>query len=259
MSAKIRALIVDDEPPARAEVRRLLETQSDIEIVGECSDGRGAIARIRADAPDVVVLDIQMPQVNGFGVVQAIGAEEMPLVIFATAYEEYALRAFEAHALDYLLKPYDEDRLFAALDRARSQLQRREPGEDVRLQALEAFLGERTQRHYPEVFAIRSGERYQIVRVADIRWIEAEGSYVRLHLTVGERLMRQSIGTLDESLLDPGQFLRIHRSAIVNVSRITAVEPVSRAEYAVILDGGTRVTCSRGYRDQLRDRVFFSG
>ena len=256
---KIRVLIVDDEPPARAEIRRLLETQPDVEVVGECSDGAQAIARIRAEAPDLVFLDIQMPEVNGFGVVRAMGAETMPLVIFATAYEEYALRAFEAHALDYLLKPYEDERLFAALDRARAQLQRADPPADVRLQALEAFLGEGKSPAYPEVFAIKAGEQYQIVRVADIRWVEADGSYVRLHLAKENRLMRQSIGNMEENLLDPQRFLRIHRSAIVNLSRIAAVESISRAEYSVVLDDGTHVTCSRGYRDQLRERVFFSG
>ena len=257
MTDKLRVLIVDDEPPARAEVRRLLETQPDVEIVGECADGARAIARIQADAPDLVILDIQMPEVTGFGVLRAIGAEAMPMVIFITAYEEYALRAFEAHALDYLLKPYDEERLFAALDRARRQLHASAPKEDVRLHALQSFLQDPAA--YPDVLAIRAGERYQIVRVADIRWIEAEGSYVRLHLLQGDRLMRQSIGDLEERLLDPKQFLRIHRSAIVNLTRITAVEPISRAEYDVILDDGARVTCSRGYRNQLRERVFFSG
>ncbi len=259
MRDTIRALIVDDEPPARAEVRRLLEGQPDVEIVGECSDGAQAIARIRADAPDLVFLDIQMPEVSGFGVVQAIGAEAMPLVVFVTAYEEHALRAFEAHALDYLLKPYEEERLLAALDRARRQLRSAGRSEDVRLHALQDFLQDAGRDAYPEVFAVRAGERYQVVRVAEIRWVEAEGSYVRLHLLHGDRLMRQSIGDMEEKLLDPKQFLRIHRSAIVNLSRIAAVEPVSRAEYEVILDDGARVPCSRGYRGQLRERVFFSG
>lgn len=259
MSAPIRVLIVDDEPPARAEVRRLLATQPDVEVVGECGDGAAAVARIRADAPDLVFLDIQMPGVTGFGVIREIGAEAMPPVIFVTAYEEYALRAFEAHALDYLLKPYDEERLLDALDHARRRLHRTEPADDVRLHAFEAFLRQDGRRTYPEVFAVRAGERYQVVRVEEIRWVEAEGSYVRLHLTGGDRLMRQSISGMEETLLDPRHFLRIHRSAIVNLSRIVAVEPVSRAEYAVILDDGSRVTCSRGYRDVLRERVFFSG
>ena len=258
MTPKLRVLIVDDEPPARAEVRRILQTQPDVEIVGECTDGAQAIARIQADAPDLVFLDIQMPEVTGFGVLRALGAEAMPLVVFVTAYEEYALRAFEAHALDYLLKPYDEERLLAALDRARAHL-RAAPRDDERLHALQSFLQDGAHPTYPEVLAIRAGERYQIVRVSEIRWIEAEGSYVRLHLLQGDRLMRQSIGDLEERLLDPKHFLRIHRSAIVNLSRITAVEPVSRAEYEVILDDGSRVPCSRGYRNQLRERVFFSG
>jgi two-component system LytT family response regulator len=257
--SRMRVLIVDDEPPARAEVRRLLETVPDVEILGECGSGAQAITSIRESAPDVVFLDIQMPEVSGFGVLQAIGADAMPLVIFITAYEEHALRAFEAHALDYLLKPYDEERLFAAVERARRQLRAAEPREDVRLHALEAFLQDARGATYPEVFAIRAGERYQVVRVADIRWIEAEGSYVRLHLLQGDRLMRQSIGDLESTLLDPARFVRIHRSAIVNLSCIAAVEPLSRAEYTVILDDGTEVTCSRGYRNQLREKVFFSG
>jgi two-component system, LytTR family, response regulator len=258
MTRRIRALIVDDEPPARAEVRRLLATQPDIDIVGECGNGAEAIQRIRADAPDLVLLDIQMPEVNGFGVVHAIGAAAMPAVIFITAYEEYAVRAFEAHALDYLLKPYEDDRLYAALDRARHQISQ-QAAEDVRLQALEEFVTGRGPTAFPELFAIRAGDEYRIVRVADIRWIEAEGSYVRLHLSGESQLMRQSITRLDETLLDPAIFLRIHRSAIVQIARIVAVEPISRSEYSVILDDGTHVTCSRGYRRRLRQRVFFSG
>jgi two-component system, LytTR family, response regulator len=258
MTSRIRALIVDDEPPARAEVRRLLATQPDIDIVGECGNGAEAIQRIRADAPDLVLLDIQMPEVNGFGVVHAIGAAAMPAVIFVTAYEEYAVRAFEAHALDYLLKPYDEDRLYAALDRARNQIAQQATG-DVRLQALESFVTAPRPTTFPELFAIRAGEEYRVVRVADIRWIEAEGSYVRLHLPGASHLMRQSITRMDETLLDPAVFLRIHRSAIVQIARIIAVEPISRSEYSVILDDGTHVTCSRGFRSRLREHVFFSG
>jgi two-component system LytT family response regulator len=259
VSDRIRVLIVDDEPPARAEVRRLLQTQPDVEIVGECASGAQAIARIQADKPDLIFLDIQMPEVTGFGVLQAIGPEGMPLVVFITAYEEHALRAFEAHALDYLLKPYEDERLFAALDRARTRLRAAGQKDDGRLQVLQEYLAEARGGTYPEVFAIRVGERYQVVRVSDIRWIEAEGSYVRLHLVEGDRLMRQSIGDLEEMLLDPAKFIRIHRSAIVSLARIVAVEPLSRAEYTVILDNGDRVPCSRGYRNQLREKVFFSG
>lgn len=258
MSKLIRALIVDDEPPARAEVRRLLGTQPDVEVVGECTNGTQAIEHIRAHAPDVVFLDVQMPEVSGFGVVQAIGPDVMPLVIFVTAYEEHALRAFDAHALDYLLKPYEEERFFAALDRARRQLRSVGPRHDERMHALADFLLRSSAGSYPESFAIREREQYHLVRVADIRWIEAEGSYVRLHLQKGNRLMRHSMGALEETLLNPQHFLRVHRSAIVNLSRISAVEPVSRTEYEVILDDGARVPCSRGYRNQLRERVFFS-
>jgi two-component system LytT family response regulator len=257
--SKIRVLIVDDEPPARARLRLLLEKESDVEVVGECSDGIQAIGRIQTDAPDLVFLDIQMPGANGFSVVQHIGADAMPMVIFATAYEGYALRAFEAHALDYLLKPYEDERFHAALDRAREQLQRAAPETDVRLSTLEAFLGGAERRAFPDVFAIRAGDHYQIVRVADIRWIQAEGSYVRLHLVKGDRLMRHSIRNMEQNLLDPQHFLRIHRSTIVNLASVVAIEPTARAEYNVVLDDGTRVTCSRGYRDHLRERVFFSG
>jgi two-component system LytT family response regulator len=260
MSGPIRVLVVDDEPPARAEVRRILEAQPDVRVVGECADGARAIERIRADAPDLVFLDVQMPGVNGFGVLRAVGAADMPRVVFVTAYEEYAVRAFEAHALDYVLKPFEEERLLAALDRARHELHAPADDEDdVRLRALESYLSPERAGGYPEVFAIRAGERYQVVRVADVRWIEAEGSYARLHTDAGPRLMRQTLADLAERLLDPRYFLRIHRGAIVNLARIVAVEPVSRAEYDVVLDDGSRVPCSRGYRARLRDRVFFSG
>jgi two-component system LytT family response regulator len=255
----IRAVIVDDEPLARLRVRELLAEAEDVEVIAECANGAAAIQAIEESLPDVLFLDIQMPELDGFDVLQAVGVGRVPVVIFVTAYDQFALRAFEAHALDYLLKPYDEERLYAALDRARRQLQLAGRSEDVRLHALQAFLQDADRDAYPEVFAIRAGERYQVVRVAEIRWIEAEGSYVRLHLVHGDRLMRQSIGDMEEKLLDPKQFLRIHRSAIVNLSRIVAVEPISRAEYEVILDDGARVPCSRGYRNQLRERVFFSG
>lgn len=259
MTMQLRVFIVDDEVAARADVRRLLNMHADVTIAGECDNGATAIEMIRHDTPDLVFLDVQMPQVSGFGVLQALSVDEMPMIIFITAYEEYAVRAFDAHAVDYLLKPYEDERFHTALERARKQLASTADDQNVRLEALQAFARGAVASMYPRVFAVRHLERYEVVRVEDIRWIEAEGTYVRLHLTTGSRLMRQPISAMESSLLDPAQFLRIHRSAIVNVSQIAAVEPISRAEYSVILLDGTRVTCSRGYRQKLRERVFFSG
>ena len=259
MSELIRALVVDDDPLSRGRIRGLLEREDDIEVVGECADGEEAIPRIRDERPDLVFLDVQMPRVDGFGVVQAIGAEHMPVTVFASAYVEFALRAFEAYALDYLLKPFDEERFGRALSRAREAVRARRPAGDPRLEALVQFLRAPARPEYPRLLAVKSGDQYRFVEVEDIDWIEADGNYIRLHVGKQERLVHKTLAEMEEHLLDPARFVRIHRSTIVNLSRIATVEPLFNRELSVALKDGTRLVCSRRFRPRLQERVYFTG
>jgi two-component system LytT family response regulator len=260
MSDLIRTLVVDDDPLSRKRIRGLLEREDDIELIGECADGEEAVPRIRADRPDLVFLDVQMPRVDGFGVVAAIGAEHMPVTVFASAYVEFALRAFEAYALDYLLKPFDEERFGKALARARQAVRSRRPARDPRMEALVQFLQAPVPRpEYPQLLAVKSGDQYRFVEVAEIDWIEADGNYIRLHTGKQERLVHKTLTEMEEHLLDPAKFVRIHRSTIVNLSRIATVEPLFNRELSVALKDGTRLVCSRRYRPKLQERVYFTG
>ncbi len=257
----IRTIIVDDEPPARRRIRALLQGEPDIEVVAECRDGREAIAAVEENAPDLLFLDIQMPEANGFDVVAALGPERMPAVIFVTAYDEYALRAFEVHALDYLLKPFDRERFQTALARARRQVQRqreapggeREVALDQRVLALLESLREPLSR-YLQRFPVKSGGRIRFVDADEISHLEAEGNYVRLHTAERSYLIRDSLGSL-EAKLDPERFLRIHRSTIVQIDRIREMEPLFRGEYLILLEGGARVQSSRRYRAKLHEAL----
>jgi two-component system LytT family response regulator len=260
MTELIRTLVVDDDPLSRSRIRGFLERESDIEVVGECADGAEAIPRIREERPDLVFLDVQMPGVDGFGVVEAIGAERMPVTVFASAYVEFALRAFDAYALDYLLKPFDEERFGRTLERARQATRARHPaGGDPRLEALVRLLQTPARPDYPQLLAVKSGDQYRFVEVADIDWIEADGNYIRLHMGKQERLVHKTLQEMEEHLLDPAKFVRIHRSTIVNLSRIATVEPLFHRELSVALKDGTRLVCSRRYRPRLTDRVYFTG
>ncbi|MDB4950096.1 MAG: yehT 1 [Gemmatimonadetes bacterium] len=257
MSELIRTLLVDDDALSRGRMRSLLERENDIELIGECVDGSEAIPRIRAEKPDLVFLDVQMPRVDGFGVVEAIGAERMPVVIFASAYVEFALRAFEAFALDYLLKPFDEERFRVTLDRARHAALARRSAADPRMSAFVDFLQAPQKPQYPELIAIKTGDQFRFVEVKDIDHIEADGNYARIHIDKSQRLLHKTLTEMEERLLDPARFVRIHRSTIVNLSRIAAVEPLFHGELSVILKDGTRLVCSRRYRPKLQERVYF--
>ncbi|HEY0020243.1 MAG TPA: LytTR family DNA-binding domain-containing protein [Longimicrobium sp.] len=259
MTDVIRTLVVDDDPLSRARIRGFLEREDDVEVVGECADGAEAIPRIRAERPDLVFLDVQMPGVDGFGVVEAIGAERMPVTVFASAYVEFALRAFEACALDYLLKPFDEERFGRTLGRARAAARSRQPAGDPRLDALVQLLRAPARPEYPQLLAVKSGDQYRFVEVGDIDWIEADGNYIRLHVGTQERLVHKTLQEMEEHLLDPARFVRIHRSTIVNLSRIATVEPLFHRELSVALKDGTRLVCSRRYRPRLQERVYFTG
>ncbi len=247
--SKIRTLIVDDEPLARERLRSLLEAETDIELVGECADGHEALAAIRKTEPDLVLLDIQMPELDGFGLVARLDPGSLPAIIFVTAFDRFALRAFEVHALDYLLKPFDADRFHAALERARQWIQRNQRGElDQRLSALLADL--KGTARVQDRIAVKLGNRVVLVRTEDIDWVEAADNYVSLHVGRESHLLRETMNTL-ETRLPTDRFLRISRSTIVNLDRIKELQPLFHGEYAVLLRDGTRLTLSRGHRDKL--------
>jgi two-component system, LytTR family, response regulator len=219
----IRTLIVDDEPLARQRLRRLLEADPDIVILGECGDGQQAVTDLRQLRPDLVFLDVQMPVLDGFGVLQALGGTPLPTVIFVTAHDRYALKAFEVHALDYLLKPFDKARFGAALERAKTQVRQGSAAAlDERLQELLQTVQPR--RSGPERLIVRSSGRIYFVRTEDIDWIEAAANYVRLHVGKEDHLLREGLTALEKKL-DPGRFVRIHRSTIVNLERIQELQP----------------------------------
>jgi two-component system LytT family response regulator len=255
-AAPVRVLIVDDEVAARARIRRVLERMPDLAVVGECATGPEAVAAVPALRPDLLLLDMQMPGLTGLGVVKALGAGAVPLVIFVTAFEEYAVRAFEACALDYILKPFEDDRLVLAVERAKGQLRQRQPGapDDPRMRAFVDYLA-RGAGGPPDVIAVKVGLRFVVVRVDEIDWIAADGNESVLHL--GERtvLVGQTLRDLERHVLDAQRFVRIHRSTLVNVARIAAIEPVGGDELWVVLADGTRLACSRGYRPTLRARI----
>jgi two-component system LytT family response regulator len=266
MTGKIRTLIVDDEPVARARVLSLLREEQDIEVVGECSTGPQAVSVIEATSPDLVFLDVQMPQMDGFALARTLGPG-MPAVVFVTAYDEYALAAFEIHALDYLLKPFSAERFKSALTHARQHLARRQGGGAGRqlptrlpessppvseaARAEPARPGDGTRR---DRLVIKSSGRIYFVRIQDIDWCEASGNYVRLHIGAQTHLVRGTMSHL-ESQLDPAQFVRIHRSAIVNVERIQELRSSFNGEYLITLTDKTRLTLSRGYREGLQARL----
>ncbi len=245
----IRAVIVDDEPLARRRIRSLLVEAEDVEVIAECANGKEAIQAIEESPPDLLFLDIQMPELDGFDVLQAIGVGHVPVVIFVTAYDQFALRAFEAHALDYLLKPFDDERFEAALQRARERIRQQQGGDlDRRLRAmLEEVRGD---RGYLQRLVVPTGHRSVFIRTEEIDWIEAERNYIRLHVGGRAYLLRENLSRI-ESALDPTTFCRIHRSTIVNIDRIQAVESLFGGAYLVVLHDGTKLTSGRSYRCNL--------
>jgi len=252
-NGRVRVLVADDEPLARERLRLLLSREEGIDLVAECPNGTEAIDAIDRLQPDLVFLDIQMPGATGFEVIEAIGAERMPLVVFVTAFDQYALRAFDVHALDYLLKPFDRERFHEALIRARQQLDRRTNG-DLERRLLELVQDLKPSAQRLERFVIKSGGRVFFVRSDEIDWIEAAGNYVKLHVAGDAHLFRETMNTL-EAQLDPDIFFRIHRCHIVNIERVRELQPWFNGEYVVFLRNGTRLTLSRGYREKLQERI----
>jgi two-component system LytT family response regulator len=247
----LRVLIVDDEPPARRGVRARLANQPDIEIVAECGCGEEAVTAIRSMAPDLVFLDIQMPDLNGFDVLRRLPSGRLPFVIFLTAYDEHTLRAFEVHALDYLLKPIDDARFYESVEHARRQVCHRVAGDiESRLRKLLDRYETGEVKRFETRFSVRTRQRISIVEVGEIDWIEASGDYVTLHAGKKSYLLRQTMNRV-ESQLDPSRFLRIHRSAIIQASRIRELVSLDNREYLIRLSTGAELKSSRTYGDAI--------
>jgi len=248
---KIRTLIVDDEPLARDRIKRFLRDEPDIKLIGESGNGAEAIEKIKAEKPDLVFLDIQMPEKNGFEVVKALDAKSLPTIIFVTAYDQYALQAFDVHALDYLLKPFNRERIKRAVARARENVEQRTFGNlDERLASLLADL--KGEKKYLERLVVKSTGRVFFLKTDEIDWIEAAGNYVKLHVGRDSHMIRETMNGI-EAKLDPDQFLRIHRSTVVNIDRIKELHPMFSGDYAVILRNGTELALSRNYRDRFSE------
>ncbi len=248
----MRTLIVDDEPLAREKLRGFLEQEADVEVLGECRDGREALETIESQSPDLVFLDVQMPEMDGFEVLENLDPEKLPTVIFVTAYDQYALKAFDVHAVDYLLKPFDRQRFKDALGRARSDRERQQVG-DVKRQLLELLQDVESRRaKYPERLVIKTSGRVVFLKVSAIDWVDAAGTYVRLHSGTESHMLRETMGRLEERL-DPEKFLRIHRSTIVNIECIRELQQQFHGDYLVVLKNGQRLTLSRSYRDRIQD------
>ena len=245
----IRVLIVDDEPLACERIRTLLAAEPDVEIAAECRNGAEALRAIGKLTPDLVFLDIQMPELTGFEVLDRMNPAHVPVIIFVTAYDQYALKAFEVCALDYLLKPFDRDRFTRALTRARAELDRRKAGQ-VNEQVLKLISELQKSKTYVEKLIVRAGGRVFFLRIDEIDWIEAAGNYVRLHAGKEEHLYRETMTNL-ESQLNPERFARIHRSTIVNVERIKELQPWFRGDYQIVLRDNRKLVLSRSYRARL--------
>ncbi len=249
MSMKIKTLIVDDEPIARDRVRRMLREETDIEIIGECGNGAEAVIFVNENNPDLVFLDIQMPEMNGFEAIQSINSEKPPVIIFVTAFDQYAIRAFDVHALDYLLKPFNRERFKRAVGRAREQIEKSNTGKiDERLASLLKDLT--GSKKYLERLVVKSVGRVFFLRTDEVDWIEAAGNYAKLHVGKEGHLIRETMNGL-ETKLNPDKFLRIHRSTLVNIDRIKELNPLFSGDYTVMLKNGVELTLSRNYRDRL--------
>lgn len=253
----IRTIIADDERLARKKLRILLGSEPQVEVVAECPNGKQTVSAIRSFRPDILLLDIQMPDLNGFEVLSELSSDEMPQVIFTSAYDQYAIRAFETHALDYLLKPFDQDRLHAAIERASVEI-RKSKDQEFTNRVLELLSSVKSEkREIPEFedrLAIRTNGRVVFLNLDEIHWVEAAANYVRLNTGKDSYLFRETISRIAERL-NPAHFVRIHRSMIVNVRRIKELIPVNSGEYVVVLNSGKELSCSRGYRANLQHLI----
>lgn len=267
MNRKIRAIVVDDESLARDALLVMLGNDSEMEVVAQCRNGKEAVRAINEHSPDVIFLDIQMPEMDGFQVVEQIGANEMPVTVFVTAFDKYALRAFEAHALDYLLKPFDHDRFDTALQRAKALVRQRKLGEigenlfalmqDVRSKNDESLVADSqktqsaAQKEPIDRVVIKSSGRIYFLKTEDIDWVEGAGDYLSLHSGSQSHLIREKMNDF-HAKLDSRKFIRIHRSTIVNIERIKDIQPLFKGEYVITLTSGKRLKSSRGYRHEFQ-------
>lgn len=249
-SRRLRAVLVDDEPLVRLGLRRLLEQEPDIELVAECGDGDQAVAAVGQHRPDLLLLDMQMPGRTGLQVLQSLGDERPRAVVFVTAHDQYAIDAFEQHAVDYLLKPFDQRRFRVALARVRERLNAG-PIDD-RIDRLLKALSPRAA--WLERIPAKVANRVTLVPVDDIRWIEAADNYVRLHTADGQYAVRETMNHLAEQL-DPSRFARIHRSTIVNLGAVGSLEAQASGDFTVLLENGVRLTMSRGYRKAFEEQI----
>jgi two-component system LytT family response regulator len=252
---KLTALIVDDEPLARERLTSLLATEPDIELITECANGRDAVAAVKRYHPNLLFLDIQMPELDGFATLAQL-QPPLPIVIFVTAFDEHAVKAFEVHALDYLLKPFKPARLKAAVARARELHARQSEGDENTRRILQLLQERSAATEYLARIAVRDRDRVRFVKTADVDWIEASGNYLVLHAGKENHVLRETLTSL-ESQLSPKEFFRLNRSALVHVDRIHHVEPAFNDEHVVILNDGTKLTLTRGLRE-LQERLRFA-
>ncbi len=249
MNTAIRVLIVDDEPLARHGLREVLESEKDIVIAGECGDGQEAIEMVQRIRPDVLFLDIQMPETDGFDVISALPAGDLPLVVFVTAYDEFALKAFTANALDYILKPYDAERIHSSLRRIREMLRLKQQAEySERIRSVLSSFQQKDK--FLQRIPIRHGGKISLVNVHDVVWIEAAADYINIHTAKEKHLTRGSIGEIEQQL-DPALFVRIHRSSIINIKHIRELTTNHHGDYTALMDNGIELTVSRNYKDGL--------
>ena len=246
----LRVVIVDDELLARQRIEDLLAKEAHVEIVAQARDGNEAVETIRRVAPDLVFLDVQMPKVGGFEVVEAVGVEAMPAVIFVTAYDEYALRAFEINAVDYLLKPFDQERLNKAVARAKRAIGRQAPAGEIEERLRRLLKEVRGEPRYLKRIPVKTSRDTTLILTEAVDWVSAAGHYLELHVGGETHLIREQLARL-EAKLDPERFVRIHRSVIVNVDRITSLRPLFNGDHVVVLKGGRELNVSRTYHEKL--------
>ena len=246
---RLRALVVDDEPPARQLLRSMLHGNADVEIVAEAEDGMAAVSILQGGDIDLVFLDVQMPGMGGFDLIDTIGAAEMPAIVFVTAYDRYAVRAFEVHAVDYILKPYDRPRLESAVARAVAQARAPRSNQDAaRLISLLEQI--RAHREYPERLVVRTDVGARLVDLADVGWIEADDKALRIHVGADVLITRGTMRAL-QAQLDPARFVRVQRSIIVNTAHVHQLQPWFQGDYVLILRDGSKITSGRTYRDNV--------
>ena len=251
----MRTIIADDERLARQKLRVFLDAEPGIQVVAECRDGRQAVAAVQAHKPDLLLLDIRMPDLDGFQILERIPPDQMPVVVFTSAHDQYAIRAFEANALDYLLKPFEQKRLHRAVEKARTELLKSHDQNIAGRVLLDLLAQTKTQpKSVDQRFMIKAGGRLVFLDLDEIDWIEAAANYVKLNVGSTSYLLREGIGRISERL-DPASFIRVHRSTIVNVSKIKELQPCDSGEYIAVLRNGKELSCSRGCRAQLQQLI----